>query len=53
MSWWRCAPCRAVLNFFQWSLDKGGKYAAELGYVPLPDALVKQIKAYWSGNFKT
>jgi phosphate transport system substrate-binding protein len=35
------------LNFFEWSLDKGGKDASELGYVPLPRALVGQVKEYW------
>jgi phosphate transport system substrate-binding protein len=43
---------RAAFNFFQWSLDKGAKDAAELGYVPLPDALVTQVKAYWAKNLK-
>ena len=23
-----------------------------LGYVPLPESLVKQVKAYWNENFK-
>ncbi len=40
------------LNFFQWSLDKGAKDAAELGYVPLPQELVAQVKQYWSRNLK-
>jgi phosphate transport system substrate-binding protein len=44
---------RAALDFFQWSLEKGAKDAAQLGYVPLPDPLVKQIKSYWAKNFKT
>jgi phosphate transport system substrate-binding protein len=39
---------RAAMSFFQWALDKGGKDAAELGYTPLPDALVAQIKTYWA-----
>lgn len=43
---------RAALNFFQWSLEKGGNDAAELGYVPLPETLVKQIKEYWASTFK-
>jgi len=43
---------RAALNFFRWSLDKGAADATQLGYVPLPESLVKQVKAYWSQNFK-
>ena len=27
---------RAAVNFFHWSLEKGAKDAADLGYVPLP-----------------
>jgi phosphate transport system substrate-binding protein len=43
---------RGAFNFFRWSLDKGAADATALGYVPLPDTLVKQVKAYWIGNFK-
>ena len=43
---------RAVLNFFNWSLEKGAKDAADLGYVPLPQPLVKQVKDYWAKNLK-
>jgi phosphate transport system substrate-binding protein len=43
---------RAALNFFAWSLDKGAKDAMELGYVPLPEALVAQVKDYWTRNLK-
>ena len=48
------APGRArdTLNFFQWSLDKGEKDAADLGYVPLPQELVTLVKQYWSRNLK-
>jgi hypothetical protein len=28
------------------------KAAAELGYVPLPPELVKQVKDHWLNNFK-
>ena len=41
-----------TLSFFKWALDKGAKDAAELGYVPLPQALVAQVKSYWSTNLK-
>ena len=43
---------RAAFNFFEWSLEKGAKDAADLGYVPLPAALVAQVKGYWSTTFK-
>ena len=43
---------RAALNFFNWSLEKGAKDAADLGYVPLPPALVTQVKAYWTKDFR-
>jgi phosphate transport system substrate-binding protein len=43
---------RAALTFFRWTLEKGGKEAAALGYVPLPPALVGQVVDYWSKSFK-
>ena len=38
---------REVLKFFDWSFKNGGKMAAELDYVPMPDAVVKQIQTSW------
>jgi phosphate transport system substrate-binding protein len=35
----------AALKFFDWALTKGDKMAAELDYVPMPDAVVKKIEA--------
>lgn len=46
------AQSKAALEFFRWALEKGQPQAQSLDYVPLPDALVKQIEAYWSANFK-
>ncbi|VVD88672.1 phosphate ABC transporter substrate-binding protein [Pandoraea cepalis] len=43
---------KATIDFFKWALEKGQQQAQSLGYVPLPDALVKQIELYWSTNFK-
>lgn len=37
-----------VLKFFEWAYKNGGKSAADLDYVPLPDTLVKQIHASWA-----
>ena len=38
----------AVLDLFEWALEKGQKSAAALGYVPLPETLVKQIESHWA-----
>ncbi|WP_233799830.1 phosphate ABC transporter substrate-binding protein PstS [Paraburkholderia sp. HP33-1] len=43
---------KATIDFFKWALEKGQQQAQSLGYVPLPDALVKQIESYWSTNFR-
>jgi phosphate transport system substrate-binding protein len=43
---------RDTLNFVGWALDKGGADASALGYVPLPESLVKQVKGYWSRALK-
>ncbi len=37
-------------EFFRWVYANGDAQAKSLDYVPLPDALVKQIEAYWSSN---
>jgi phosphate transport system substrate-binding protein len=42
---------RAALEFFKWGYANGDARAEELGYVPLPDALVTQVEAYWAQNF--
>jgi phosphate transport system substrate-binding protein len=46
------AHTKVAFDFFKWSLENGQAQAASLDYVALPDALVKQIEAYWSGEFK-
>ncbi len=38
---------REVLKFFEWSFKNGGKMAAELDYVPMPEPVVKEIQAAW------
>ena len=40
---------REVLKFFDWSFKNGAAAAAELDYVPMPEAVVKQIQAAWKG----
>jgi phosphate transport system substrate-binding protein len=37
-----------ALKFFDWAYKDGGAMAAELDYVPLPAALVAQVKKTWS-----
>ena len=39
-------------DFFRWAYENGDAQAKSLDYVPLPDALVKQIEAYWAQNLK-
>ncbi len=41
-----------VLKFFDWAYDKGGKMAADLDYVPLPENVVKLIRAAWKAQLK-
>lgn len=43
---------KAAREFFHWVYENGDQSATDLGYVPLPDALVEQIEAYWAANFK-
>lgn len=40
----------AALSFFQWGYANGREQAAALDYVPLPEALVAQIGAYWKAH---
>jgi phosphate transport system substrate-binding protein len=39
-----------ALKFFAWAYKDGGAMAAELDYVPLPAALVAQVKATWTSS---
>jgi phosphate transport system substrate-binding protein len=45
------ARVRPALEFFRYSLRKGGSTASALGYVPLPPALVQQVEIYWGRTF--
>src|SRR5688572_93804 len=38
---------KEVLKFFEWSFRNGQKMAAELDYVPMPEATIKEIQAAW------
>jgi phosphate transport system substrate-binding protein len=46
------AATAAALKFFDWAFRNGGKMAAELDYVPLPESLIKQIRATWKAQIK-
>ncbi|MEH6416939.1 phosphate ABC transporter substrate-binding protein PstS [Pseudomonas sp. CGJS7] len=37
-------------EFFRWVYANGDAQAKALDYVPLPDALVKQVETYWTTN---
>jgi phosphate transport system substrate-binding protein len=42
------ARSKKAEEFFRWAYANGDAQAKALGYVPLPDALVRQIEAYWA-----
>jgi phosphate transport system substrate-binding protein len=44
------AGAKAAKEFFRWIYANGDAQAKSLDYVPLPDALVKQIETYWSST---
>jgi phosphate transport system substrate-binding protein len=41
-----------VLKFFDWAYVNGGKMALELDYVPMPESVVKQVRAAWAAQLK-
>src|SRR6202521_5736787 len=42
------APVNEALKFFAWAYKDGASMAAELDYVPLPAALIAQVKKTWA-----
>ncbi len=42
----------AALKFFDWAYKNGGKMAADLDYVPLPESLINQVRATWKSQIK-
>ena len=46
------ADSNEALKFFDWAYKNGAAMADELDYVPLPDSLVKQIRATWKSDIK-
>jgi phosphate transport system substrate-binding protein len=47
------APVKEALKFFAWAYKDGASMAAELDYVPLPPALIAQVKKTWASEIKT
>ncbi|MFL6729732.1 MAG: phosphate ABC transporter substrate-binding protein PstS [Sphingomicrobium sp.] len=46
------AKSDAALSFFKFALHQGQPQAKKLDYVPLPDALVKQVESYIGSSFR-
>ena len=46
------AATGAALRFFDWAYLNGGRMAADLDYVPLPESLVRQVRATWKAEIK-
>src|SRR5262245_1304477 len=46
------AAAGEALKFFNWSYKSGAAMAAELDYVPLPKALIDQVRATWKAEIK-
>jgi phosphate transport system substrate-binding protein len=46
------AATGAALKFFDWAYTNGGKMAADLDYVPLPDSVIKLVRATWKSDIK-
>jgi len=43
---------KGILRFFSWAYDQGDDMAADLGYVPLPDAVQQRIRTAWQAQFR-
>ena len=46
------AATTEALKFFNWAYKSGAQMASDLDYVPLPDALIKQVRATWKSEIK-
>jgi phosphate transport system substrate-binding protein len=44
------AATAEALKFFNWAYGKGDAMAAELAYIPMPDAVVSDIQAMWASD---
>ena len=41
-----------ALKFFNWAYKSGTQMAADLDYVPLPESVIKQVRATWKSEIK-
>ncbi|MDO9065327.1 MAG: phosphate ABC transporter substrate-binding protein PstS [Sulfuricella sp.] len=46
------ANAAEVLKFFDWAYTNGGKMALDMDYIPMPDSVVKLVKAAWKAQIK-
>jgi phosphate transport system substrate-binding protein len=46
------AASAEALKFFAWSYEKGGKFAEELDYIPMPQSVVDSVKKTWANEVK-
>jgi phosphate transport system substrate-binding protein len=46
------AATAAALKFFDWAYRNGAKMAVDLDYVPLPESLIRQVRATWKAEIK-
>ena len=44
------AATAEALKFFDWAYKNGGQMAAELAYIPMPEAVVKDVEARWASE---
>jgi len=43
----KLANAQNALKFFDWAYDSGDQMALDLDYIPMPDSVVKLVKAEW------
>lgn len=43
---------QAVLQFFDWAYNNGGKMATELDYVPIPEKVQGLVRAHWKTEIR-
>jgi phosphate transport system substrate-binding protein len=46
------AATAQALKFFDWAYRNGAGMAGQLDYIPLPDSLIKQIRATWKADIR-
>jgi phosphate transport system substrate-binding protein len=46
------AAAKEALKFFDWAFTKGGKMAADLDYIPMPENVVALIKKTWASDIR-